>query len=1063
MPRNNDIDFSVDNESANLGDASAQTGGAVRPKTLNSGQGGFLIDGKVHIFDTDELDAPGFNPVTSEKAVSVDKTPKDISKKTKVTLANYLGKLTNEAKNEYPIEQSRWRESSITDKEGNPVGPSSMGETPNNPQHSTRSQSRGVTTTSLDLKSSDKRPQEDPASEINNYSTGKANPNFINGNNLLKEVEKNKIPEPLKKYTSAVLKNNRFTSDLPRATAADGFDGRFSDSQFSPNDPKSLIRGNPAAKLQHPQYGAVSLNRLAQVGNSLSLRASTEMSSFNAGNNPTGGAQDAEALLPGWQQLGTSRVDTVLLEAKDILDTLTDAEINQGDLLSINKLSWGSLNNVSDPFSGIQSLGMVALSIALTSALIVVFEGLGGLLSLVSPAEIAPARDMSSGKWQKGKYRTDSEDTSGGILELSATALGIRSTLYPLGDCIQKGVERFFGLIPSDEGGGIGSAVTNAIGAVGGDGLLAPGHNVIICRTIIRSSVTIVDSFKKLAQASSFVSGARDVLEIIDVIRRSKIIAAINIFAQLGDAHLSNLDFVERGKDSAISVNGNHNHRIRENGDRKSESLKLSWASNRAPSLYMIPDSILSLSLAGDKLSAPKGPLALGDEKSKTRFVIQASGDDNSTNSHRIATFGLDVKEDGTGMSVEYFEKVLDSEYVPFYFHDLRTNEIIAFHAFLTSLAENYSPKWESSTGIGRVDPVSVYASTDRKIDISFFVVATSENDFDDMWMKINKLVTLVYPQYTRGRQFENDDGTKFIQPFSQVMSASPLIRLRLGDLFKTNYSKFALARLFGIGSPGSFAYKDEKNNKTKEYSGAQQKIQQFKLEVQKAKLTVGSKFDLSVAGWPAVPSNEMTVGTATKSAPTLNIDAGDLQYFEFEITGLIKNEQFIDCIKFKPVLNPKIIVNGDLDTLQTLNQKYNNPENTNRYILSDSRPEYYMPLSSQAYALTSEEINNIYAEVFKEDIASAELTSKFLDSKENAIVRSFESVKGKGLAGKIDSLVFDWLDRFTWETKAGSTAPQMCKVTLSFSPIHDISPGLDHMGYNRAPIYNVGKTGNGE
>jgi hypothetical protein len=31
------------------------------------------------------------------------------------------------------------------------------------------------------------------------------------------------------------------------------------------------------------------------------------------------------------------------------------------------------------------------------------------------------------------------------------------------------------------------------------------------------------------------------------------------------------------------------------------------------------------------------------------------------------------------------------------------------------------------------------------------------------------------------------------------------------------------------------------------------------------------------------------------------------------------------------------------------------------------------------------------------------------------------------------------------------------CKISFSFDVIHDIAPGLDHSGYNRAPIYNVG------
>jgi hypothetical protein len=86
----------------------------------------------------------------------------------------------------------------------------------------------------------------------------------------------------------------------------------------------------------------------------------------------------------------------------------------------------------------------------------------------------------------------------------------------------------------------------------------------------------------------------------------------------------------------------------------------------------------------------------------------------------------------------------------------------------------------------------------------------------------------------------------------------------------------------------------------------------------------------------------------------------------------------------------------------------------------------------------------------------------KFFDAKNNAVVRSFESVSGKGLACTIDSLNFAWLDNTTWETEIyGSRAPKMCKINLSITPIHDIAPGIDSDGFNRAPVYNVGQAVN--
>jgi hypothetical protein len=75
-----------------------------------------------------------------------------------------------------------------------------------------------------------------------------------------------------------------------------------------------------------------------------------------------------------------------------------------------------------------------------------------------------------------------------------------------------------------------------------------------------------------------------------------------------------------------------------------------------------------------------------------------------------------------------------------------------------------------------------------------------------------------------------------------------------------------------------------------------------------------------------------------------------------------------------------------------------------------------------------------------------------------NSIIRSFEDAGGRGLAGSIRSLSFDW-NEAPWETSAGSRAPIWCKVSMQFNPIHDIPMGLDHEGMPRAVPYPVGET----
>jgi hypothetical protein len=83
---------------------------------------------------------------------------------------------------------------------------------------------------------------------------------------------------------------------------------------------------------------------------------------------------------------------------------------------------------------------------------------------------------------------------------------------------------------------------------------------------------------------------------------------------------------------------------------------------------------------------------------------------------------------------------------------------------------------------------------------------------------------------------------------------------------------------------------------------------------------------------------------------------------------------------------------------------------------------------------------------------------SQFMRPENNPFAKAFESTKGRGLAGVMGGISFNWLEDFPWETDFNSRAPIGCTITFNFDVIHDLPPGLDHTGYNRAPLYNVGE-----
>jgi len=538
----------------------------------------------------------------------------------------------------------------------------------------------------------------------------------------------------------------------------------------------------------------------------------------------------------------------------------------------------------------------------------------------------------------------------------------------------------------------------------------------LFCRAILKSGNSLVNFFEDLFDTQSF-SVFQEFLTFADHLQGSKIIGAMNIFASIGDVALAlddsesdltqafALDAFEklsaRGPDGIVSIADNIlsftpesiglSRVAKGRVDGRRVDGKLSDKGKRSvistgllPSLYIFPESVKK---AGESLGRERQMQAFQD-----KFALHK-------NENQLRAM-IANKSRFTQDEVANVERHLDSEYMPFYFHDLRTNEIIAFHAFLKGLSDSYSPRWEETQAYGRIDSVMTYSSTTRSINVQFVVAAMSTDDFSEMWWKINKLLTLVYPQWSEGRAVQSE-GQQFVQPFSQIPTASPLIRLRLGDLFRSNYSKFALARLFGLG--------------TDKFNVANREDELFASDGDVTSNTTSPRPQPRSDVIEPGDRVAVTTRTTTVSAPR---SSGIVISVSPQPTDPSKNNYVVE------------IARGERITLQQdqigLLRKANEECRVNR-----------VKHSKQAVAQKAAE--------------------NFFKLDNNAIFRAFDSVKGKGLAGVITGLSFDWFDA-NWEIdKDLGKAPQWCTITLDFQPIHDIAPGLDSAGFNRAPVYNVG------
>lgn len=961
----------------------------------------------------------------------------DLKKEVKETLADYLSKLTHDSKqgNIFPIAAGS-NEIEIQDNNGNPP-PIELGNNgaekifaPYEGNHQLRfySDSEVGTPTISELVKKGQSSNAPSTAKDGHSLLPSVNDGALGlGTSGLFSDQNPNPTNPIHKRVSSVLSQNRFTPSNAFSSVAENI-----------TDPGTISSIQREFGVYNPQGHSITNVMLRKIGQSLMFRATGEI---NQESDPESG-DTIGALLPGEAQLGITRIDTSDLDPREVFRDLFGEDIN-ASLESNNDQntdSYGVLNNQEEPFTSLAPAGMIALAFALILASQIAIKAILATIGLITGGKTSKvnqqARDVQ-GRPFLGDYRLSDFAKSGfPPIPIPPSLLGLYEVNSDYIAAVSKGMDVFFG--SDNSGGGVLGAIVSTV--VGGfeKATEAPGYYAVFVRNITRSANTIANAVSNIGHQESVFDTANAVIGLVEVIRSSKIIASLNIFAQIGDKALL---LEAQGFDVSKIAKGNNRISIvdslpddigtRHMKSRTGDSLRLAWRGSSTPSQYLLPESIAK---AGASLTqeAAINPFALG--RLEPRSVGQGSVEK--------AQFTRGEKLDSD--SVHRIETELDSEYVPFYFHDLRTNEIMSFHAFLEDISDGFTANYEKSDSYGRVEPISIYKNTERQISLSFHVVATSPNDFDEMWFKINKLITLVYPQYSKGNVMKTDNNKKFIQPFSQIISASPLIRLRLGDVFRTNYSKFSLARLFGLGTDD---FDVGSNNSIPDVLQVQDAILTIQNAYDKGQFGIGSIMRLRANSSPGAIEHSLGyapdlgepglldgLGSALKSAIGIDNEI---------IPPLILTAPAI--VEIVDVRNNGIIIKlKGLDTaiVSKPNQKY----------VVNAGDLFLEPADIKKAAFTKLGID-------PEADSDTTQIDNFFSEANNSIVRSFKSSAGKGLAGHITSLNFSDWNNATWETeKYGGRAPQYMKITINFSPIHDISPGLDHEGFNRAPVYNIGE-----
>ncbi len=953
-------------------------------------------------------------------------------------------------------------------------------------------------------------------------------------------------------------------------------------NRFNSSDKTPFMTGNERTGMgfsQQSKMGSYNADSppvlegdLKKIGEDLISRAVGH--DIDPDNKGIGGKYDM-ALAPSVEQLtGWNTIDMGRLRAMNTKGGRASIPADAGVRMSLSKdgnvdrkKTYGQLNSEYEHFDGPLPLGMVVntvislVALVVTSAIIMgIAEGIGAATGDKTEGKVpknTPPSDLAYGRHSLAKERAG---------DYLSKMFNIHIPEQNFGTSMFFGILLFYGIpaIPSPSSatpGMPGTDWTDIMDAIGGIAM-TPGYYSVVTRNVSRDTQQIEAAISAMGTDLGLGGMITQVLKIIEAVTSSATWKFLMTMVKVGEKGLHakhghptlSEEINELG---AGPPNRHKKSREMSEGDWMTvgpkDAGRLAWRHSSAPARYLYPASfskaMVRMRGAGivpdedlDKYSdgAPWQRMYQPGMENEFSYPVQDWAGAAGT-SDLGAGEKFDASTDPTRGRlpkeyVNWIEQQLDSEFMPFYFHDLRTNEIISFHAFMTELTDGFSADYSSMSAYGRADDIMIYNKTTRSISFGFVLAATSKEDMNVMYWNINKLVSMIYPQYSRGRtmiQGEGDTATKFVQPFSQIPTASPMIRVRFGDMLKSNYSKFGLMRLFGLGEPEDAFTLDQGDVDPKKLEKYAEDLKKAEQEARKQKALKeidpgGSnkqqKKALDNAGVTGVSASgeDSQFGyvegdlVMLKSAPVRywvrneegkmakqitdypsdgagrrlhkyagNVEvevvqrvpdgaaggsqspdkfsshaAGSLPEGKGDDRGAEQAEADKVGTYFKRMAYLVKVKEGSAAAL-SLGKKFTDGPTMH----------YHRALHSEIAGLSPAGIQKIKDDELsklekpgRESKDGHELRRFFAGSektgaspgKENYLVRSFESAMGRGLAGFITDISFDWAES-TWEYEAGMRAPQMMKVSVSFAPIHDIPMGLDSDGMMRSVAYNVG------
>jgi hypothetical protein len=104
-------------------------------------------------------------------------------------------------------------------------------------------------------------------------------------------------------------------------------------------------------------------------------------------------------------------------------------------------------------------------------------------------------------------------------------------------------------------------------------------------------------------------------------------------------------------------------------------------------------------------------------------------------------------------------------------FTHVPSDKTVAFKAFIADFTDSYTSNWNEEAVFGRMDPLATFQNTERKISLSWAVVAKDEQEASKNLKNLDLLLAMQYPVY------ESTSASSIIAP--------PLFKVRFANLIQ--------------------------------------------------------------------------------------------------------------------------------------------------------------------------------------------------------------------------------------------------------------------------------------